>query len=115
MLARVTAAAKVAVAAPAVKVIRPGMARMVARAPTSGRVIQRVIIRQQKARRATGGDAAHEAPGDGTRASGAMPKAVEGWHIGGLVGCWPGPGMALISLAMSLAGLCCFLACASAA
>jgi hypothetical protein len=40
-----------------------------------------------------------------------MPKAVEGWHIGGLVGCWPGPWMPLISLAV----LCCFLASASAA
>ena len=36
-----------------------------------------------------------------------MPKAVEGWHIGGLVGCWPGPGMALMSLAVFL---CCLLA-----
>ena len=37
----------------------------------------------------------HEAPGDGTRASAAMPKAVEGCkYIGGLVGCWLGPWMA---------------------
>ena len=52
------------------------------------------------------GDAAHEAPGDGTRASAEMPKAVGGWHIGGLAGCGPGPWMAL----MSLAGLWFFLA-----
>jgi hypothetical protein len=37
-----------------------------------------------------------------------MPNAVEGWHIGGLAGCWPGA-------LMPLGGLCCFLASASAA